>query len=310
MDNNSTPSVAASQAGENTVPGGGRRAKSGDTKNVVYGKPEKSPEHPQGERGDRCHTADEGSRASGSNLGILKGAPPTAQNPLVATGKEQQEQITPEERREKFRKLISTEYKDLYAEEFQEAFNRRFKGHKAMTERLQTQQPVIEALCARYGIADGDMAKLKNALEREAAGGAEKAPQAPDAAALKAARTGQAAMGQLARWAGEGETMKTDYPDFDLAREAKNPRFLAMLRSGVPVRHAYEVLHLGDIVQGVARVTEKRVVDGIRARGARPPENGMSSGSGIIVKSDVSRLTRADRAEIAKRALQGEKISF
>ncbi|HWP80345.1 MAG TPA: hypothetical protein VN446_06840 [Candidatus Acidoferrum sp.] len=220
-----------------------------------------------------------------------------------------QEQLTPEARREKFRRLMATEYKELYAEEFQEAFNRRFKGHKALTERLQSQQPVIEALCARYGVPDGDMAKLAQAIDADADAG-QKAPPPQDPAALKAARTGQAALGQLARWAREGETVKADYPDFDLSIESKNPRFLAMLRSGIPVRHAYEVLHLPDILQGVARVTEKRVVDGIRARGARPPENGTQAGSGITIKSDVSRLTRAGRAEIAKRALQGEKISF
>ena len=133
-------------------------------------------------------------------------------------------------------------------------------------------------------------------------------------AAQKEAQTGQAVGGQLQKWMTEGERIKADYKDFDLAGESKNPRFLALLRSGVPMVHAYEVLHLGDIKQGVAtqtaRQTEKRVVDGIRAKGTRPLENGMSSGSGIVVKSDVSRLTKKDRQEIAKRALQGEKISF
>lgn len=237
-------------------------------------------------------------------------------------------QITPEARREKFKALIGGEYKDLYREEFQEAFNRRFKDYKTQGERLQSLAPIVEALMARYKIADGDLLKLQKALDSDTSyleKSAKEANMTPEQvqamerirhenAVMKAARahehTRREAMGQLARWAAEGEQMRGDYEGFDLSAESKNPRFLAMLRAGVPVRHAYEVLHLSDIKDDTARKTEKRVVDGIRAKGARPPENGMSGGSGIVVKSDVSRLTRRDREEIARRALQGEKISF
>ena len=54
----------------------------------------------------------------------------------------------------------------------------------------------------------------------------------------------------------------------------------------------------------------QQVTDNVRARGARPAENGVSSGSGFLVKSDVSKLTKKDRAEIARRAAHGEKIVF
>lgn len=271
---------SAIKAGENRLPGSGRRAQQ---KNVFYGK--------QGE-----------------------------QSPAPGT--------TPEERREKFKALIGGEYKDLFREEFQETFNRRFKDYKTQGERLSSLAPIVEALMARYKIADGDLSKLQKAIEGDTGyiqNSAKEKGMPPeqvqamerlrlDNAIMKAARahenTDRQAMGQLARWATEGEQVKGDYEGFDMARESKNPRFLALLRAGVPMRHAYEVLHLGDIKDDTARKTEKRVVDGIRAKGARPPENGMSGGSGILVKSDVSRLTRRDREEIARRALQGEKISF
>lgn len=87
-----------------------------------------------------------------------------------------------------------------------------------------------------------------------------------------------------------------------------------MLRAGVPVRHAYEVVHMEEIKAGVAQLTaqatEKQVVDGIRARGARPQENGTTSQSAFTVKDDVSKLSKKDRAEIARRAMMGEKITF
>ena len=59
-----------------------------------------------------------------------------------------------------------------------------------------------------------------------------------------------------------------------------------------------------------AREAEKQVVDGIRAKGARPPENGTAAQSAFTVKGDVSKLTRKDREEIARRAARGEKITF
>lgn len=116
------------------------------------------------------------------------------------------------------------------------------------------------------------------------------------------------------KWYAEGEQLKADYPDFDLGTEARNPQFLSMLKSGVPVKLAYEVLHMDGIkavvAQAAAQRTEKQVVDGIRAKGARPPENGTAAQSGFTVKDDVSKLTKKDRAEIARRAARGERITF
>ena len=87
-----------------------------------------------------------------------------------------------------------------------------------------------------------------------------------------------------------------------------------MLKAGVPVQHAYEVIHMDAIKAGVAQsaaqTAARQVTDNVRARGARPAENGVSSGSGFLVKSDVSKLTKKDRAEIARRAAHGEKIVF
>lgn len=141
--------------------------------------------------------------------------------------------------------------------------------------------------------------------------------QRENAALLQAQRqrqSQQAAQQQLQKWYAEGEQLKADYPDFDLGTEARNPQFLSMLKSGVPVKLAYEVLHMDGIKAGVAQAaaqrTEKQVVDGIRAKGARPPENGTAAQSGFTVKDDVSKLTKKDRAEIARRAARGERITF
>ena len=124
----------------------------------------------------------------------------------------------------------------------------------------------------------------------------------------------QRAQQQLQQWYGEAEQVKSLYPSFDLNAEVKNPQFLSMLRAGVPVRHAYEVVHMDQIKAGVAamqaKATEKQVVDGIRAKGARPQENGTTSQGAFIVKDDVSKLSKRDRAEIIRRAARGEHIEF
>ena len=124
----------------------------------------------------------------------------------------------------------------------------------------------------------------------------------------------QAAEKQLQKWYQEAEAMKADYPDFDLERESQDPQFLSMLRSGVPVKLAYEVMHMDEIkstvAQTTAQKTEKQVVEGIRAKGARPAENGTSSQSGFVVKDDPAKWTKQDRAEIVRRVQRGEQIKL
>ena len=80
------------------------------------------------------------------------------------------------------------------------------------------------------------------------------------------------------------------------------------------MEHAYKVIHMDSIMQGnaqvVAQQTSKATADNIRARGNRPKENAGSATPGVTYKSDVSKLTRKDRAEIARRVARGENISF
>lgn len=115
---------------------------------------------------------------------------------------------------------------------------------------------------------------------------------------------------QARRWYREGELTGRIYPQFDMGRELDNPLFQTLLRAGVPVRQAYETTHMEDIksllAQQVARQTEKRVVDAIRAKGSRPAENGTAGQSAFTVKQDVSKFSRQDRAEIARRVQRGE----
>jgi hypothetical protein len=56
--------------------------------------------------------------------------------------------------------------------------------------------------------------------------------------------------------------------------------------------------------------TERAVLAGIRARGLRPAESGATAGRGIRFDNAAARLSRADRADMARRAAKGERIKL
>ena len=117
-----------------------------------------------------------------------------------------------------------------------------------------------------------------------------------------------------AAWRQQADDAKKVYPSFDLKAEMNNPKFVDLLRSNIDVRTAYEVLHKDEIIpaamQFTAKTVEQKLTNKIIANGARPSENGMSAQGAAVVKSDVSQLSKADRAEIIRRVQRGEKIRF
>lgn len=300
------------KGGSQASPGHTRRGKSGEFQNVLFGKQEEP-------------------TAAGGEPGAEGQAQPSA----AGMGKEAEVTTTSntlEDKRKAYRELMEGEYKDIYTEDTQRIIDRRFRETRNLEERMSKQQPVIDMLMQRYKIADGDLGKLTTAVENDDAYWSEAAEEAgmsveqykrfqklqrENAELLQAQRMRQrqqSAQQQLQKWYSEGEQTKAVYPDFDLGTEAKNPQFLSMLKAGVPVQHAYEVIHMDEIKAGVAqntaRQTEKRVVDGIRAKGSRPAENGTSSQSAFTVKDDPHKWTKKDREEVARRVARGETIKL
>lgn len=285
--------------------GNTRRGKSGET--ILYGK--------------QPSVATEGSTDNGTP---------------VAGEKEAEVQTTSntlEDRKKAYFDFVNSEdYKDIYAQEQQRMLNKRFKEVKGLESSLEAQKPILDMLMSRYKIADGDVGKLQAALEKDHSYWEQAAEEAGltveqyqdmqrlqrENAELKAMKqqrqAHEAAQQQIARWMQESEGLKNTYKSFDLRTELANPQFMSMLKSGVPVKSAYEVVHMEDIKAGIAQMTakatEKQVTDNIRAKGQRPPENGTSVQSAFTVKDDVSKLSRKDRAEIARRAARGERIVF
>ncbi len=294
--------TSTEKGGEKASPGRTHRGKSGEFQNVLFGKQESNP---------------------------------AGQPPKDGRGKEPEVITTSntlEEKRKAYRDLVEGEYKDIYTEDTQRIINRRFRETQALQEQLGRAQPVIDMLMQRYKITDGDTAKLMAALEDDESYWEKRAEELgmsseqakrfdklerDNAALIQAQRQQkgeQAAQQQLQRWYGEAEALRQQYPDFDLGAEVKNPQFLSMLKAGVPVQHAYQVIHMDDILAGEratqAKETEKQVVDSIRAKGMRPAENGISSQSAFTVKDDPSKWSKEDREEVACRVARGEKIQL
>ncbi len=303
------PAAGATGDTKGAVPGRTHRGKSGEYANVKFGK-----------QTEAVTTADEGATNETDNT---PAAGETTSEVKVTSN-------TLEERRKAYRDLINGEYKDIHTDEMQRVINRRFGDTKALEKTISDQQPLIDLLMQRYKVEGGDIAKLTYAIENDEAylnAAAEDAGMSVEsfkefqkmkrenAALMKEQENRvrqQAQDKQVQEWFEQAKVLREKFPNFDLARELQNEEFHKMLVKGNPIEHAYKVMHFDEIMSDAITTTaasaEKRVVDNVRAKGARPAENGTSSQSAFTIKDDVSKWTKKDRAEIARRVARGEKI--
>lgn len=235
-----------------------------------------------------------------------------------------------QERQARYKAMVGGEFKDLYTADTQRIINERFKETRGLQEALNAQGPVMDFLMAKYKAKDP--ASLMAAIQADesqwqamadAAGKtveqfrsdymAQRQREAMDAQ-LRQSRQELFYQRQMAAWGEEAKAVQAAYPDFDFEAACQDKDFLRLLQSKVPMRLAYEVMHMPDIVAGAKKAAaderERAVTEAIRARGDRPPENGGSAQNGVHSAVDVGHLTREQRAEIAKRAARGERITF
>ena len=239
---------------------------------------------------------------------------------------------TQPDRTAEYKKLIKGDYKDLYDADVQDIVQKRLKGTKEKTDKFDALIPTLETLAKKYGVNVDDIDALNAAIEDDDSYFEEEALEKgvtvqqlkeirkmeKENAELKRQMREQTAQQNASKlysaWMEQAESAKQVYPSFDLRAEMQNPRFVDLLKSNVDVRTAYEVLHKDEIIpaamQFTAQKVEQKIANKIIANGARPTENGINSQSAAQVKSDVSQLSKADLAEIAKRVARGEKISF
>ena len=249
----------------------------------------------------------------------------------AAPAAEVQQTAVPD-RNAEFERLIKGEYKDLYDAKMQDTIQKRLKSSKETVDKYNELTPTLEMLAKKYGVDASDIQALNKAIQEDDSYYEEEALEkgisvqqlkeirrmerenANLKAQMEAAQRQENGKKLYAAWMQQADEAKKVYPSFDLRAEMNNPKFVDLLRSNIDVRTAYEVLHKDDIIRGAmqftAQAVESKLAKKVASNGSRPSENGMSSQSAAVVKSDVSQLSKADRAEIIRRVQRGEKIRF
>lgn len=241
-----------------------------------------------------------------------------------------------EARKAEFERLISSEYKDLFSERTQQIIDSRFKQTKQLEAQTKALSPVLELLGAKYGVDPSDPEALAKAVEEDSSYYEDEAMERgltveqlkhikklerENAEFARAAEEEQRRIGSeqiFQQWMQQAEATKQQFPNFDFDAEMGDPalrdRYLGLLKAGIDVTTAYKVIHQDDILGGAMAYTaqqiQQKTVADIRARGMRPSENGMAAVPAVIVKSDVTKFTRKDRDEIARRSASGEIITL
>lgn len=263
-------------------------------------------------------------------------------NPLadVKYGIQEEEQVAVAEeptqapnREAEFEELIKGKYKDLYDAKMQDTIQKRLKGSKETVDKYNALTPTLELLAKKYGVSDfNDISAINKAIEEDDSYFEDEAfEKGVSVEQLKEIRKMERENAELKRqmmerqtqenanklyasWMDQSEQLKKTYPSFDFKAELNNQQFLSLLKSNIDVRTAYEVVHKDEIIpaamQFTAQEVEKKLVNKMKAGGTRPSENGMSSKSAAVIKSDVSQLSKEDRAEIIRRVQRGERIRF
>lgn len=231
-----------------------------------------------------------------------------------------------------FEELIKGKYKDQYNKRTQDTIQKRLKSTKETVDRYNELAPTLETLAKKYGVDATDIKALNQAIEEDDSYFEDEAlEKGITVEQLKEIRKMERENAELKRqmqersvkenadrlyasWMSQAEQIKSVYPSFNLNAEMQNPRFTDLLKNNVDLRTAYEVLHKDEIIpaamQFTAQQVKQKMTNNYIANGARPTENGINSQSSAVVKSDVSQLSKEDRAEIIRRVQRGEKIRF
>lgn len=224
------------------------------------------------------------------------------------------------------------QYKQFYDAEVKNHVTNRHRDYKSLSKAKAEQDEFLNLMHTRYGTSD--LKGLREAIDKDDGFWQDKADEANmtveqyknnlkltaerDAAnrELSEIKAHEKAREQYAIWYEEAKAVKEKYPDFDLNTELSNPKFRSMLsanysREFMPgMEQIYEMVHHDEIMERHKSSVQKSTIDNIKARGLRPDEAGSDSGGAVDLKKNVSNLSKQERADIARRALLGERITF
>ena len=202
-----------------------------------------------------------------------------------------------------FRRLIEGEYKQEYedavSQRIQAAIQQRFRNQQDAKAQLEAYQPMLDAMKARYDLAS----RMDSSTQtRESSAAA----QRRDAALRQ----------HFAGLSEQAKEMAQAFPDFDLMREMRDPRFLRMTApgSGISVKDAFFAVHgeelQKDSMRYAAQRAGERIAASVQANASRPMENGMGNQRPVHLRVDIEHMDKKTREEYRRRIRNGEEINF
>ena len=239
-----------------------------------------------------------------------------------------------EEKSVQFENMIKGDYKDEFDSRVQKIVQGRIGDTKALQDQNAKMQPIIDMMSRKYGVDASNIDALTKAIQEddsifqdEAAKKGMSVEQYKEyrkmesenehlRLALQQQEARQKGEKTYQDWMQQGEELKEKYglSNFSFEEELQNPDFCNMLKNGVSVEAAYKAMHFDEMLGGAMAATAKnvssQVAKNIQARASRPVEGAVNSQPGAIVKANVSQLSKADRAEIARRVAEGETIQW
>lgn len=108
----------------------------------------------------------------------------------------------------------------------------------------------------------------------------------------------------------QSESLLQEFPEVDLKELIDNSEFTELLAIGVPMKSAFLAVKYDYVLEKLSASAKEKADNYIKNASIRPYENGLNGSGGITLKQDVSKLTKLQRAELAKRSASGETITF
>lgn len=237
-----------------------------------------------------------------------------------------------EDRKTQYAKF-KEDYKAEYDADVQSIIKDRLKKSSSqnaeLQKRLSSLAPIMEAHARKYGISDAtDYDAIVTAYQNDDSIYEDEAYEKGmtteqvkefhrierENQSFREAEEERKRQAIFAEWDRQSAEVKQIYPNFDMGVEMQNDQFLRMMNAGVDVRTAYEVAHKDELMRGAMQFTaqkvQEKVTNAIASNKARPSENGLSSHATAIVKEDVWNYSKDQLADIKRRAMAGEKVTF
>lgn len=234
-----------------------------------------------------------------------------------------------------FEELIKGEYKEDYNKKMESVVKNRLKNSKDLQKKLDSYNPLMEALASRYGLeATASPEEFVNAIydddrlyEDESL---EKGIPVPELKRMKRMEMENETMRRqleqealqkeneqhMMKLFQEAEEVKEFYPDFDFDYESfdspTKEQFITMVNAGVSMKNAYEVLHPEIQVQMmkvVADKTAEKVANSVKANKSRPVMADNNGGNGSPVGVDINSMSKEQLDAYIARSAR-ERITF